>query len=143
GLDAVWELDVFGGLRRNVEAAGANIQAARENIRDVQMSLVAEVALNYAQLRGYQQQVVIAQENLVAQRHTAEITRQKFDAGLVSGLDVANANAQVATTEAQVPLLETSARQAIYALSVLLARQPGNLVAELSDTGPLPIVPGE
>ena len=63
-------------LRRNVESAGANIQAAIENIRDVQVSLIAEVALNYIQLRGYQQQIVIAQNNLKAQQHTADITRR-------------------------------------------------------------------
>jgi NodT family efflux transporter outer membrane factor (OMF) lipoprotein len=105
--------------------------------------LTAEVALNYVQLRGYQQQIVIAQNNLKAQRHTADITRQRFDAGLASGLDVANAAAQVATTEAQIPVLETSARQAIYALTVLLTRPPVDLVAELSETGALPAAPPE
>src|SRR4030095_12830020 len=110
GLDAVWELDLFGGLRRNVESAGANILAAQEGIHDVQVTLTAEVALNY----------VIAQNNFKAQGHTADITRQRFDTGLTSGLDVANAAAQVATTDAQIPVLETSARPSIYALSVLL-----------------------
>ncbi len=143
GLDAVWELDIFGGIRRNVESAEANIQAAQEGIRDIQVSLIAEVALNYVQLRGFQQQIVVAQNNLKAQRHTADITRQKFTAGFVSGLDVANADAQVATTESQIPVLETSARQAMYALSVLLARPPAGLLEELSETKPLPVTPPE
>jgi multidrug efflux system outer membrane protein len=107
----------------------------------VQVSLAAEVALNYVQLRGYQQQIRIAQENLKAQRHTADITRQRFNAGFVSGLDVANADAQVASTESTIPVLETSARQAIYALSVLLARPPAGLLNELVATGPLPVTP--
>jgi NodT family efflux transporter outer membrane factor (OMF) lipoprotein len=143
GLDAVWELDVFGGLRRNVESAGATVLAAQESARDAQVSLVAEVALNYSQLRGAQQQIIIAQDNLKAQRHTADITRQRFTAGLVSGLDVANADGQVAMTEAQIPELETMVRQSIYALSVLLARPPASLVAELSASEPVPTAPGE
>src|SRR5207244_2363304 len=143
GLDAVWELDIFGGIRRNVESANANIQAAQEGLRDAQVSLAAEVALNYVQLRGFQQQIAIAQNNLKAQQHTAEITRQRFAAGFVSGLDVATATAQVATTAAQIPVLETSARQAIYALSVLLARPPAALLQELSTTQPIPITPPE
>jgi NodT family efflux transporter outer membrane factor (OMF) lipoprotein len=143
GLDAVWELDFFGGIRRNVEAANANIQAADEDIRNVQVSVAAEVALNYVQLRGFQQQIVIAQNNLKAQQHTAGITRQRFAVGFVSALDVANADAQVATTTSQIPVLETSARQAIYALSVLLARPPAALLQELLGTQPLPITPPE
>ena len=74
GLDAVWELDLFGGVRRNVESANANIQAATENIRDVRVSVTAEVALSYISLRGYQQEIVLAQNNLKAQKHIAEIT---------------------------------------------------------------------
>ncbi len=143
GLDAVWEMDIFGGIRRNVESAGANILAARESIHDVQVTLAAEVALNYLQLRGFQQQIAIAQNNLKAQQHTADITRQRFNAGFVSGLDVANADAQVASTESTIPVLETAARQSIYALSVLLARLPADLVAELSTTEPLPTTPPE
>jgi len=143
GLDAVWELDLFGGTRRNVEAAGANIRATQESLRDAQISLAAEVALNYIQLRGYQQQIAIAQDNLKIQRRTAEITRRRQGVGFVSGLDVANAEALVATTEAQVPVLETAAQQTIYALSVLLTRPPADLLAELSPTGPLPATPPE
>ena len=141
GLDAVWEMDLFGGIRRNIESANANIEAAIENIRDVQVSLIAEVALDYIQLRGYQQQIVIAQNNLEAQQHTAEITRKLFSVGFDSALDVANAESNVATTESQIPVFETSARQSMYALSVLLARPPGDLLEKLSPTGNLPLAP--
>src|SRR5262249_40460000 len=141
GRDAWWEFEFLAGPRRNVESANANVQAAQEGVRDAYVTLVAEVALNYVQLRGFQQQIAIAQNNLQAQQHTAEITRQRFVVGFVSALDVANATALVATTESQIPVLETSARQAIYTLSVLLARPPDALLQELSETHPLPIIP--
>lgn len=143
GFDAVWELDVFGGLRRNVESAGANVVAAQEGLRDAQVTLVSEVALNYIQLRGLQQQIAIAQDNLQAQRRTADITHQRQAAGFVSALDAANADAQVATTESQIPQFESAARQAIYALSILLARPPAALLAELSPAAPIPPSPAE
>ena len=143
GLDAVWELDLFGGIRRGVESAGANVQAAIENIRDVQVSLIAEVALDYIQLRGYQQEIVIAQNNLKAQRHTAEITHKLLDVGFDSALDVAEAESNVATTESQIPVFETSAQQSIYALSVLLGEPPGDLIGKLSPAGSLPRVPAK
>ena len=143
GLDAVWELDLFGGYRRNVESANANIRAAIENIRDVQVSLIAEVALNYNQLRGFQQEIVIAQKNLKAQQHTSEITHKRLNVGFASALDAANADSDVATTESQIPVFETAAQQSIYALSVLLARPPADLLKQLSPTGNLPSVPAQ
>ena len=143
GLDAVWELDFFGGQRRNLESANANIQAAMEGIRDVRVSLIAEVALNYIQLRGYQQQIAIAQNNLKAQQHTAEITHKRLNVGFASALDVANADSNVAMTESQIPVFETEAQQSIYALSVLLARPPGDLLEKLSPTANLPSVPAQ
>ncbi len=143
GLDAVWELDIFGGQRRAVESANANIEAAVENLRDVQVSLIAEVALNYVQLRGYQQEIVVAQNNLKSQQHTAEITRKLYKVGFDSGLDVANADSNAATTESQIPVFETEAQQSIYALSVLLARPPADLLVQLSPTGTLPGIPAQ
>jgi NodT family efflux transporter outer membrane factor (OMF) lipoprotein len=141
GFDAIWEIDVFGGIRRGVESADANILASEDNLRNVQVSLAAEVATDYALLRMYQQQILIAKRNLTSMRHAADITRQRLRAGFVSGLDVANADAQVATTEAIIPLQEAAAQQAMYALSVLLARPPTDLLATLSDTGTLPVPP--
>ena len=141
GLDAAWELDIFGGVRRSVEAADANVQAAVEDRRDLLVTLAAEVALNYTDLRSFQQQIIIAQQNLEAQRHTAEITRQRFQAGFVGALDVANANAQVASTASQIPLLESLARQTIYSLSILLAREPSALLEELTPAAAIPSAP--
>ena len=141
GFDAAWELDFFGGQRRGVEAAKANTQAAFEGIRDVQVSICAEVALDYIQLRQYQQEIIVAQKNLKAQKDTDKITRLKANAGFESALDIANADAAVATTEAQIPVFETEARQSMYALSVLLARPPAELVKQLAPTGTIPGVP--
>jgi NodT family efflux transporter outer membrane factor (OMF) lipoprotein len=141
GLDAAWELDVFGGLRRSIEAADADVQFAIENHRDVLVTLVSEVALNYVELRGFQQEIVIAQNNLKAQQQTAELTHKKFQGGLIGTLDVANADAQVATTASQIPRLEAAAQQTIYNLSVLLGLEPSALLKELSPTNSIPFAP--
>lgn len=138
GLDASWEIDVFGGVRRNIEATQADLQAAQEDLNDTLVTLTAEVALNYIDLRQFQQEILIAQENLKAQRHTADVTRAKFKGGLVGALDLANAEAQVATTASQIPQLQTSARETIYTLGVLLGREPGALVQELTPAGEIP-----
>jgi len=138
GLDAAWELDVFGGVRRSVEAADADVQFAVEDHRDVLVTLISEVALNYIELRGFQQEIVIARNNLAAQHRTAELTHKKFQGGLVGALDVSNADAQVATTASQIPALETPAQQRIYNLSVLLGLEPAALLAELSLPSSIP-----
>jgi len=132
GFDAAWEIDVFGGTRRAVEAANADIQASIENQRDVYVSLLAEVAMNYVQLRGFQREAAIARDNLQAQRESLNLTRDRVQAGLGTDLDVAQAESQVATTEATIPTLETQARQAIHQLSILLGLDPMALSNELS-----------
>jgi len=143
GLDAAWEVDVFGGTRRAVEAADADIAASIEDRRDVLVTLVAEVALNYIGLCGVKQEIEIAKENLAAQKHSVDLTRQLFSGGFRSKLDVANAEAQVATTQSQIPVLESEARQTIYSLSVLLAREPSSLVDQFSKVAPIPLTPPE
>lgn len=141
GFDASWEIDLFGGVRRNIEAANADLAASIESRRDVLVSLLAEVARNYVELRGSQRQAAIARANLEAQQETLELTRIRFAAGLASGLDVARAEAQARTTASKIPSLETSARQAIHLLSVLLAQEPDALVEELSHETPIPPTP--
>jgi multidrug efflux system outer membrane protein len=143
GLDASWELDVFGGTRRNVEAATADLQAAVEDRRDVLVTLVGDVGSNYINLRGLQQQIDIARKNVKAQKHNANIIQKRHDAGFVGGLDVANAWAQVATTEATIPVFESSARAAIYSLGVLLGREPAALEKDLAKAAPIPPTPPE
>jgi NodT family efflux transporter outer membrane factor (OMF) lipoprotein len=142
-LDAVWELDIFGGTRRNVESASAAVGAQEENMHDVRVTLSAEIALDYIQLRSFQEQIAIAEDNLKSEQRTADLTSQKLNAGFASALDVANAEAQVATTASAIPVLQTEASQTIYALSVLLARPPGDLLGELSKPAPVPLTPPE
>jgi NodT family efflux transporter outer membrane factor (OMF) lipoprotein len=141
GFDAAWELDIFGGVRRGIEAADADLQATVEARRDVLVTLTAEVARNYIDLRAFQQRIFIARQNLDAQKHSAKLTRQRFEAGLASGLDVANAEAQAATTAALIPSLEASARQAIYGLGVLVGRPPAALVKTLAPELAIPSAP--
>jgi outer membrane protein, multidrug efflux system len=138
GFDAGWEIDIFGGRRRNLEAAEADLRAAVESHNDVMVTVMAEVARDYIQLRAFQQQLAITRQNLAAQQHSANLTRERFRGGFVSGLDVANADAQTATTAAQIPLLESSARQTIYSLSILLGEPPAALDAELSPASVIP-----
>lgn len=141
GLDATWEIDIFGGIRRGVEAADAQIDSAYFDRESVLVSIVAETALAYFELRGAQQQVAIARESVAAQRDTLDVTRQRYDAGFVSSLDVANAQAQVSLTASQIPAFESEARAAIYSLSVLLGQEPGALVEELTPEAPVPSSP--
>ncbi|MBM4293752.1 MAG: efflux transporter outer membrane subunit [Deltaproteobacteria bacterium] len=143
GLDAAWEIDIFGGVRRGIEAADADIRAAVEDRRDVLVTLAGEVGTNYLNLRGLQQEIAIARKNLESQKKTADITRRRFEAGYVSRLDLANADAQVATTESQIPRLESSAQAAIYTIGVLLGKEPAVLAKELAIHGPIPPNPPE
>jgi NodT family efflux transporter outer membrane factor (OMF) lipoprotein len=141
GFDAGWELDIFGGIRRNIEAADADLQAAVEARRAVLVTLTAEVARSYIELRAFQQRIEIARQNLATQQHSARLTRLRFEGGLVSGLDVANAEAQMATTASTIPQLEAAARQSIYALGILLGQAPAALLAELSPASAIPAAP--
>jgi outer membrane protein, multidrug efflux system len=138
GFDASWEIDVFGGVQRSIEAADADIAASVEDRRDVLVSLLAEVAQTYVELRGAQRQIAIAQNNLVAQRDTLKLTRSRLEAGLTSDLDVARAEAQVQLTESRIPTLQSTGRQSIHQLSVLLAKPPTELVHELESASPIP-----
>jgi len=141
GFDASWEIDVFGGTRRNIEAADADIAAAIEDSRDVMVSLTAELATNYLDLRSAQQRIAIAKNSVELQRHNADIARKRLNAGFVSGLDLANAEAQMANTASQIPPLESSARQSIYAISILLGKEPGAMVNELAPAAAIPTTP--
>lgn len=141
GFDAAWELDIFGGVRRNIESSQATYEASIEDRRDVLVTLLGELATDYMQLRGDQQQVVIAQENLAAQVHSLDVTRKKQQAGTTTGLDVANAEAQVATTRSQIVGFESLAQQQVYAISVLLGEEPVALLAELMPREKIPVAP--
>src|SRR5207244_4727187 len=118
-----------------------DIAAAEEDHRDVLITLLGEVARNYIDLRGFQQQIAIARENLAAQEKSADLTRRRQQGGFAAGLDVANAEAQVAATKSQIPALESQARQTIYILSALLGQEPTALSNELTASAPIPTTP--
>jgi NodT family efflux transporter outer membrane factor (OMF) lipoprotein len=138
GFDSTWEIDVFGGVRRAVEAADAEIQASIEDTRDVLVTLLGDVARNYIELRGAQRQLAITRANLASQQETLDLTRARFNAGLVGELDVARAQALVAATSATIPRIEQREREAVHRLGVLLGREPSALSEELGQEGPIP-----
>lgn len=139
GFDSTWELDVFGGTRRALEAANAEIGAGMEDQRDVLVSVTAEVARNYVELRGYQRQLDITQRNLSTQRETLEVTKNQEQQGVATHLDVARAAAQAAATEAELPALEKKQWQAIHRIAVLLGKEPNALANELSNHSQIPV----
>src|SRR5437867_2778201 len=143
GFDARWEIDLFGGLRKNLDAARADSLAAEEARQDVMLVVAAEVARNYMELRGLQQQIAIAGKNRAAQREMLDLTRVRAEAGLATDLDVERQAAQLAATESVIPALESAKTQVIHRLGVLLGQQPGALVVELEQPQPLPEAPPE
>jgi NodT family efflux transporter outer membrane factor (OMF) lipoprotein len=143
GFDASWEIDIFGGVRRSIEVADANAAAAVEEHRDLLITLVAEVARNYIDLRGAQRRMAIAQENLATQRSTLDLVRQKRSVGAVTELDVTRAEAQVSLAESQIPLFTRQIRFSLHALSVLLPQDLDTLSEELHSARPLPVSPQE
>ena len=143
GFDANWEVDVFGGNRRSVEAADASVEAAEDDRNAVLVSLMGEVGLEYVTYRSLQQRIALANQNLAAQQGTLDLTRRLFNAGLAPELDVQRAAAQVATTASTIPLLEQQAAQAMHALSVLIGEPPMTLQQELAAVGPIPKPPAQ
>lgn len=141
GFDAFWELDVFGGIRRGVEAADADVQASLEARRDVLISLLAEVALNYVEVRSFQKRTEIAIENVRIQQDSLSLSTARFEAGVVSELDVAQAKAQVESGKAAIPPLNSAYHGAVHRLGVLLGMPPTALLAELESPAPIPSVP--
>jgi NodT family efflux transporter outer membrane factor (OMF) lipoprotein len=143
GFDASWEVDLFGRVRRSVEASDADTQASVEDRNDVLVTLFGDVARNYVELRSAQLRQSITEENLRTQRDVLDLTRDRQRNGVGNDLDVSNAAAQAATTEAQLPALADQITQSINALSLLLGREPGALRAELQAAQPVPLVPPE
>ena len=141
GFDATWELDFFGQIRRGVQAANANYHAAIENQRGVWVTLLSELANDYMTLRGVQRQIAVTNANLKTQRHTATILEQQIGGGLSTSLALANAKAQVDTTESQLPELRIQEKQLIYAISILLGKPPQAMEKQLSVPRPIPPVP--
>lgn len=141
GFDASWEIDVFGGNRRATESARAEVAASEFGQRATLITLLGDVARNYIDVRGYQRRLAITRENIKAQAAALAIANDRFTNGLSSDLDVQQAATLLATTRAEVPALETALKASIHRLGVLLGQPPGTLLAELSQTGPVPAAP--
>jgi multidrug efflux system outer membrane protein len=132
GFSTFWELDLFGRVRRGVQAAGADAEAAQAELRGAQVMVAAEVASTYLDLRGAQKRLAVARANRDNQRETLELTRVRLDLGRGSELDVASAAARLAATEATIPPLTAIETVAAHRLAVLLGQRPGTLVDEIA-----------
>lgn len=137
-LDTFWEIDLWGRIRRGVEAANAELDASVEDYRDVLVSLFAEVASAYVDVRTAQARITFAQQNITAQQESVQLTRDRFDAGLTSALDVAQAESNLFNSESQVPVLETELEIALNSLAVLVGSNPGSLHARLTGEADIP-----
>ncbi len=132
GFDASWEIDVFGSIKRRVESATAALQAELAARQDIALSLFAEIARNYIELRSLQRQLSIIRDDLSVQSTTLSLVQAQFAAGLSSSRDVASAKANVSSAEALIPPLISDQHAAIYRIAVLIGRNPEDLLAELS-----------
>ncbi|MDI6800877.1 MAG: efflux transporter outer membrane subunit [Thermodesulfovibrionales bacterium] len=139
GFDASWEIDIFGGVRRSVEAAEADIEAAVEESHAVLISILGEVAKNYIEMRGLQKQLAVTEENARSQQETLDLINARFKAGLVSFLDVTRAESLLTSTKSQIPPIERAIKQAAHRLSVLLSKDPSALWPELSKRSAIPV----
>ncbi len=142
-FDAGWELDVFGRVRRSIEVADANLEASQEFVRDVLVSLLAEVAINYVEVRQFQTQLTIAEDNLRIQEDSLRLARERYNAGLTARLDVEQAEYSVAGSRSRIPTLRINMEQAKNRLAVLLGANPGVLSGELALAGKIPVGPAQ
>jgi outer membrane protein, multidrug efflux system len=143
GFDASWEPDVFGGQRSALRATEADAQSSAASLADAQVSVAAEVALDYVQLRGFQARLAIARSNLTSQQETVQITDWRKQAGLVTSLELAQARTAAEQTQAQIPALETSVAQARHALAVLTGQAPDAMQAALEAEAAVPAAPDD
>ena len=141
GFDGLWELDLFGRVRRNVEAARADVGASAATLQDARVSVIAEVARDYFVLRGLQDQLELTKRNASNQESTLTLTRNRLEAGRGNELDTSRAEAQWQTTVASIPTLEATIATTIYRLSVLTGRQPAALSERLSPVTSMPALP--
>jgi NodT family efflux transporter outer membrane factor (OMF) lipoprotein len=143
GFDSSWELDLFGGKRRSIEAAEADLAASEEDWRDVLVSLLAEVATNYVDVRSYQARMAIAEANRDAQEETYRIALDRSNAGSTSGLAAEQAKYNLESTRSQIPTFRIGLEQGKIRLAVLLAENPGAIDADLAERKPIPTMPAE
>jgi len=143
GVGMSWELDIFGRIRRSVESANASFEATIEDYRDVLVVLLADVGFNYVDAITFQYRVALATENVEMQRDSLQLTKDRFDAGLTSALDVAQAESNLANTESFIPRLEALHNAALNRIAVLLGANPGSVHDELFASTRIPRPPLE
>src|SRR5260370_40929303 len=136
-----WDLAVCGGPCRGLVADTGDVDAMEEARRAVFVTLLGDVGRSYTELRGLQLRLAIAEKNIRTQQETLEVTQARSKAGLATDLDVERAAAQMETTRAVLPTLQSGIQAAIHRLSVLLGQDPGALTAELSASAPVPVTP--
>lgn len=141
GFDAGWEVDIFGSTRRSVEAAEADLAASREALWEVLVSLTAEAAVNYVEVRTYQARLAVAEQNLSIQQQTYDLARSRLQAGLSNALAVEQARYTLENTRAQIPTLRSGLEEAKNRLTLLTGQFPGGLQDQLHDARPIPVVP--
>jgi outer membrane protein, multidrug efflux system len=141
GFDATWELDFFGGVRRGIQARDAELEGEVANLHDAQVSVIAEVARNYFELRGEQTQLAVARANVKNQQQVLQLTQAERAAGSGTDLDVARAQAQLSTTLSTIGPLEAAVSRSIHRLGVLTGRDPDALTGLLSAPHELPPLP--
>ena len=142
-FDASWELDLFGGKRRDVEASQADLKASEDDLNDVLVSLIGEVASSYVDLRSFQTRLSIAEANRDTQQETYQIVQWRREAGLTTDLDVDQAKYNLEQTKAQIPTLQTGIEKAKNRLAVLLGLNPGSLEKKLGERKSIPIASQE
>jgi multidrug efflux system outer membrane protein len=141
GFDSWWEIDIFGRIRRNIQSKEAEIEAAEADRRYMTLSVITELARNYFELRGHQNQLAVDQRNAQNQEATWKLTLARLEAGMGTELDTSRAKAQFDTTRALIPPLDSEIHQDIHRISVLTGQIPSALLADLTRTAALPNAP--
>ncbi len=141
GFDAGWEIDVFGGVRRSIEAAEADVEALQENLNDIMISLMAETAVNYVELRTFQNRIHVLEANIKTLQKIYELNRSRYEAGIIDELALQESIRTLESSRSIIPALETGLSAAKNRLAVLLGKSPGELSKELEQRKPLPAVP--
>ena len=143
GFDASWEVDVFGGLRRSLEASTRDLEAQQAAFYDALVSLTAEVATNYVSARAYQTRIDLAESNLAMQKETLDLVEARFQAELTDELPVQQARSIFENTAAQIPTLRTGLDEALNRLAVLAGESPGAVHDSLAEHRPIPTMPAQ
>jgi NodT family efflux transporter outer membrane factor (OMF) lipoprotein len=140
GFDFLWEIDLFGKIKRSVESSEASYQASIEDYRDVMVTLLAEVCRNYIDLRAAQTRVAYAQDNIEIQRNTLDLTKSRYESEIAGELDVRQAELNLANTQAEIPSLRIAETGSLNRLAVLVGQMPGTLEKQLGKSQPLPFI---